>query len=217
MKRLRLGGTVGAVLMSVFLASAGAEPIDQLHEFLSQTAGARGEFTQQSQAPRPAGSGAAPAPGAPLISQGEFEFQRPGKFRWIYRKPYEQVIVSDGQFLFLYDKDLNQVTRKKLAGALPASPASILFGANDLERDFRVENDGNKDGVEWIRALPLAKDSPFERIRIGFASGLPVAMELRDSFGQRTELSFSHVQRNPSLSPERFRFNPPAGVDVLDE
>jgi len=206
-----------AVALSVWGLSAQAEPIDQLRQFLSQTASAQGEFTQRSSGQRSASPGASAAPGAPLVTHGDFAFLRPGRFRWNYRKPYEQLISSDGKFLFLYDPDLNQVTKKQLAGALPASPASILFGANDFERDFRVENDGTKDGIDWIRALPLAKDSPFERIRIGFAGGLPVAMELRDSFGQTTSLTFDHVQRNPALGAERFVFVPPPGVDVLEE
>jgi outer membrane lipoprotein carrier protein len=196
-----------------------AEPIDQLHQFLSQTTTARGDFTQQSAARSVANGGAdkASATGLPAVAHGDFEFLRPGRFRWTYRTPYEQLIVSDGTSLFLYDKDLNQVTKRKLNGALPASPASILFGSNDFEHDFHVENDGSSKGVEWIKATPKAKDSVFERIRIGFAGGLPVAMELRDSFGQSTQLQFEHVQRNPSLAADRFAFAPPAGVDVLED
>jgi outer membrane lipoprotein carrier protein len=205
-----------------------AEPMEQLHAFLSQTTTARGDFTQQS-APRnssssaggavnsAAGGAAKAAPPAPQVSQGSFEFLRPGRFRWTYRTPYEQLIVSDGTSLFLYDKDLNQVTKRKLHGALPASPASILFGSNDFEHDFQVAADGSAEGIEWIRATPRAKDSVFERIRIGFADGLPVAMELRDSFGQSTQLRFEHVQRNPALAADRFAFTPPAGVDVLED
>jgi outer membrane lipoprotein carrier protein len=204
-----------AALLCLLAAPLRAAPIDQLHEFLTQTSTAKGDFTQRS----PAHDGASrPASDAlPAVSHGSFEFLRPGRFRWTYRSPYEQLIVSDGANLFLYDKDLNQVTKRKLAGALPASPASILFGSNDFERDFRVENDGSANGIEWIRAMPRAKDSMFELIRIGFQGGLPVAMELRDSFGQATQLSFEHVQRNPPLSAERFAFVPPPGVDVLED
>jgi len=209
------GAAASLAALGLALASAGAPgaPLDQLHQFLAQTTSARGDFTQQS--PRPGTGGA--AAGAPVVSRGSFEFLRPGKFRWTYRTPYEQLIVSDGQHLFLYDKDLNQVTKKKLAGALPASPASILFGSNDFERDFRVQNDGSTDGIEWIRATPNGKDSLFESIRIGFQAGLPVAMQLRDSFGQSTQLAFDHLQRNPALSGEQFHFTPPPGVDVLEE
>ena len=214
-RRAGAGALVLAGLMACGAARASA--VDQLHAFLAQTSSARGDFTQQSPGPRSQTASGASTAGKPLVSRGDFEFQRPGRFRWTYRTPYEQLIVSDGKNLYLYDKDLNQVTRKKLAGALPASPASILFGSNDFERDFSVANDGIQDGVEWIRATPNSKDSLFERIRIGFRNGMPAAMQLRDSFGQSTELAFDHVQRNPVLGPERFSYTPPAGVDVLEE
>jgi outer membrane lipoprotein carrier protein len=207
------------VLALALLAApaARATPIDQLHAFLAQTASARGDFTQQSPGPRAQSAAGTSTTGKPVVSRGGFEFQRPGKFRWTYRTPYEQLIVSDGQHLFLYDKDLNQVTKKKLSGALPASPASILFGSNDFEHDFTVADDGTQDGIEWIRATPNSKDSLFERIRIGFQNGMPVAMQLRDSFGQTTDLAFDHVQRNPVLAADRFAYTPPPGVDVLEE
>ncbi len=210
------------LVLALGCAGAQAEPIDQLRQFLAQTRTARGDFTQQAPRQNPAatkGPGAAgtSTPATTVVSRGSFEFLRPGKFRWTYRTPYEQLIISDGEHLFLYDKDLNQVTEKKLAGALPASPASILFGSNDFERDFKVENDGSQDGIDWIRATPTAKDSVFERIRIGFRDGMPVAMQLRDSFGQSTQLAFDHVQRNPAISSERFQYTPPPGVDVLQE
>jgi len=209
---------VALVAISLALAAAGAraDAIEQLRQFLAQTSSARGDFTQQSQK-QGATTSAKSASSAPMVSRGSFEFLRPGKFRWNYRTPYEQLIVSDGEHLFLYDKDLNQVTKKKLAGTLPASPASILFGSNDFERDFKIQNDGGQDGIDWIRATPTGKDSLFALIRIGFHEGMPVAMQLRDSFGQSTELAFDHLQRNPALSSEHFHFTPPPGVDVLEE
>lgn len=200
-----------ALFLALALAcrSAGAEPIQQLHDFLAHASSARGEFTQTAPG---GGKGAKPA-----VSHGRFEFQRPGRFLWEYNKPYEQLIVSDGKALFLYDKDLAQVTKRALAGALPASPASILFGSNDFEKDFHVSADGEGGGIEWIRAVAQAKDSPFERIRIGFRDGLPAAMELRDSFGQQTILAFDKVERNPALPAGHFAFTPPPGADVLED
>jgi outer membrane lipoprotein carrier protein len=186
--------------------------VEQLRAFLTQTQSARGEFTQ-----RVAGASGSRASAVPQASSGNFVFQRPGKFRWVYAKPYEQVIVGDGQRLYLYDKDLNQVTVKKLAGALPASPASILFGSNDFERDFAVKDAGARDGLSWIEATPRAKDSPFSKIEIGFREGLPGAMRLTDSFGQVSQLAFEKVERNPKLAPDIFRFTPPQGADVLNE
>jgi len=205
-----------ALGLALWAAPVRAEPIDQLRQFLAQTTSARGEFTQKSQR-QAAGASIGGKAGGWELSRGSFEFLRPGKFRWNYSSPYEQLIVSDGEHLFLYDKDLNQVTIKKLAGALPASPASILFGSNDFERDFKVQNDGGTEGIDWIRATPSGKDALFASIRIGFRDGMPVAMQLRDSFGQSTQLAFEHLQRNPTLSSERFHYTPPPGVDVLEE
>lgn len=192
--------------LASFAAHAGA--VDQLRSFLSQTKTARGEFTQRV---------TSRAGATAQNSTGRFVFQRPGKFRWIYDKPYEQIIVADGDKLFLYDKDLNQVTVKKLAGAIPASPASILFGSNEFEKEFEVVDAGSRDGLEWIVAKPRAKDSPFERIEIGFRDGLPGAMQLTDSFGQVSLLRFAKVERNPKVDAEQFRFTPPQGADVLED
>lgn len=190
------------------LAPARAGSLDQLRAFLSQTTSARGEFVQ-----RVSTRGGA----APPASSGRFVFQRPGKFRWTYDKPYEQVIVADGNRLVLYDKDLNQVTIRKLGAALPSSPASILFGSNDFDKEFEVADAGARDGLEWVQARPRAKDSTFERIEIGFRDGLPQAMRLADNFGQVTQLSFSKVERNPKLEGDAFSFTPPKGADVLTE
>lgn len=190
------------------LPPAEAGSLDQLRAFLTQTTSARGEFVQRVLAR----SGSTQP-----VSSGRFVFQRPGKFRWSYDKPYEQLIVADGTRLVLYDKDLNQVTVRKLGTALPSSPASILFGSNDFEKEFEVTDAGTRDGLEWVQAKPRAKDSTFERIEIGFRDGLPSAMRLADNFGQVTQLTFARVERNPKLDADAFRFNPPKGADVLTE
>jgi outer membrane lipoprotein carrier protein len=200
---------IAALLLALTTsAPANAGAVAALREFLGETKTARGEFSQQVT------RGGAPA--APS-SSGSFYFERPGKFRWVYVKPYEQVLVADGERLFLYDKDLNQVTVKKVSSALPASPASILFGGNEFERDFVVTETGARDGVEWLTAVPRARDSQFERIDIGFRDGAPVAMVLADSFGQVSRLTFSRFERNAKLDAQLFRFVPPAGADVLEE
>ena len=193
----------------LFTASAHAAALDQLRSFLTQTASARGEFVQRV-TPRP---GAKPQPAA----SGQFVFQRPGRFRWAYEKPYEQLIVADGQRLVMFAKDLNQVTIKKLQASLPSSPASILFGSNEFEKEFDVSDAGAREGLEWIVARPRAKDTTFERIEIGFRDGLPQAMLLADGFGQLTQLTFSKVERNPKLDADAFRFTPPKGADVLED
>lgn len=209
MKHFLAASLVACTTLCTSLPARAASGVDQLRSFLTQTQSARGDFSQQVN--RREGRPAQPA------ATGRFEFQRPGRFRWVYATPYEQVIVSDGSQLWLYDKDLNQVTVKKLAAALPASPASILFGSNDFEREFEVRDDGSQDGVAWIAAVPRGKDTSFTRIRIGFRDGLPAAMELQDSFGQTSRLGFSKLERNPRIAPEAFRFSPPAGADVLED
>jgi outer membrane lipoprotein carrier protein len=202
-----LTSSSAAALATLGIAPARAAGIDQLRAFLAQTKTARGEFSQR------VGSRSSPKT---QNSSGTFVFQRPGRFRWTYAKPYEQVIVADGETLHLFDKDLNQVTVKKLAGAIPASPASILFGSNQFEKDFEVRDGGLRDELEWIVATPRAKDTPFEKIEIGFRDGLPAAMHLVDSFGQTSQLRFSKVERNPVVDAQTFRFTPPPGADVLD-
>jgi outer membrane lipoprotein carrier protein len=204
----RLLSGIAVMLALAAAAPAQASAVAALREFLTQTKTARGEFTQQVTR----GQAAAAPP-----SSGTFYFERPGRFRWTYVKPYEQVLVADGERLFLYDKDLNQVTVKKISGALPASPASILFGGNEFERDFIVADAGNRDGLAWLTAVPRAKDSQFERIEIGFRDGVPAAMVLADSFGQISRLTFSRFERNAKLDAQLFRFVPPAGADVLEE
>lgn len=196
----------GAALGAIGIAPARAGGTAQLRAFLGQIRTARGEFTQ-----RVDGRG-----GRSQVSGGNFVFQRPGRFRWTYTRPYEQVIVADGETLYLYDKDLNQVTVKRLAGAIPASPASILFGSDQFDQDFEVRDVGARDGLDWIVATPRARDAAFERIEIGFRDGLPAAMLLADGFGQISRLTFTRVERNPKVDPETFRFTPPPGADVVD-
>lgn len=199
---------VTSLILAFALAplGAGAAAIDQLRNFLTQTTSARGDFVQQ-----------VTGRGKPQTSNGQFVFQRPGRFRWSYDKPYEQLIVGDGERLVIFDKDLNQVTIKRLAASLPSSPASILFGSNDFEKEFEVSDAGVRDGLQWILARPRAKDSAFERIEIGFKDGLPGAMQLVDSFGQQTQLTFRKVERNPRLAADAFRFEVPKGADVLQD
>lgn len=206
MRRLVHLGWLVAALAAAPLARAGA--VDDLRSFLAATKTARGEFTQQVSR---GGAQAAPP------SSGTFVFERPGKFRWTYAKPFEQVLVADGERLYLFDKDLNQVTVKKLGAALPASPASILFGTNDFERDFAVKDDGTREGLAWLVATPRAKDAPFERVEIGFRDGVPAAMQLKDSFGQVSRLSFARFERNVKVDPALLRFEPPKGADVLED
>jgi outer membrane lipoprotein carrier protein len=208
-RRRQLVAASGAsiVLLGLPRPAQASTAIEQLRAFLKDTGSARGEFTQRV---------TSRSQSAGQVSSGSFVFQRPGRFRWVYQKPYEQVIVADGERMFLYDKDLNQVTVRALAGAIPASPASILFGAGQFDKDFTLRDGGSRDGLDWVSATPRAGDTPFEKIEIGMGNGLPAAMLLTDSFGQTTLLRFTRFERNVGVDPQTFRFTPPPGADVLE-
>lgn len=151
----------------------------------------------------------------PQEASGTFVFVRPGKFRWSYEKPHEQLIVGDGAKVWIYDRDLNQVIVRKLDRALGATPAALLAGDNALDRAFELVDAGTSAGLDWVEAKPRAADAGFERVRIGFRDNLPRALELADAFGQTTRLDFGTVERNPALAPDLFRFVPPKGADVI--
>jgi len=189
-------------------AAAGASSIDSLRAFLTQTTTASARFAQMVLDKN-----------LKLLQQatGTMQFSRPGKFRWEYDKPYEQTIVGDGARLWIYDKDLNQVTTRPLDRALGASPAALLAGSDEIETNYTLTNIGNQEGLEWLEAVPKSKDTAFERIRLGFGKTGLEAMELRDGFGQITVIRFADVQRNPRLPADTFRFTPPQGADVIRE
>lgn len=203
--------TLESLLFAGALAIGGAaqaSALDQFKTFVATTKAARGEFTQQ-QVKKSEASKTTP------LSSGTFIFARPGKFIWTYVKPYEQLLQADGEQLYIYDKDLNQVTVKKLGNALGSSPAAILFGSNDLEKNFTLSEAGTRNGLEWLNATPKAKDSTFEQISIGLRNGTPEAMELRDAFGQTSVLLFKKFEKNPPLTAQQFKFVMPKGVDVF--
>lgn len=209
MMRVKSLAALTAGLLLAGLAHAGA--LDQFKSFVASTKAAKGEFVQ-TQVKGTNGD----TPKANKSSSGTFVFARPGKFIWAYTKPYDQVLQADGEQLFVYDKDLNQVTVKKLGDALGSSPAAILFGSNDLEKNFTLSEGGTRDGLEWLKAVPKAKDTSFEQITIGLKDGLPAAMELKDSFGQTSVLKFSKIEKNPALTATSFKFVIPKGADVIN-
>ncbi len=151
----------------------------------------------------------------PQVSTGTFTFARPGRFRWSYEKPFEQLIVGDGTKLWIYDRDLNQVITHRQEAALGQSPAALLSGDNALDRNFEVVDAGKADGLEFVDATPRAPESGVERVRIGFRDNLPRVMELRDTFGNVTTLTFESFERNVKLDPAQFAFVPPKGADVV--
>ena len=148
---------------------------------------------------------------------GTMQLQRPNKFRWDYKKPYEQQIVSDGKQVFLYDTELQQVTIRELSKTLGSSPAALLAGGEAVEKSFILKNATRKDGLAWVLALPKDKDSGFERVLLGFKADKLRKMELYDSFNHVTHITFNDVERNPILQDATFLFTPPNGVDVVGE
>ena len=197
------------VLCLLSVTAAHAAATDKLKIFVAATHSAQANFSQE------------------LLDKtgkriqfvtGTMQFERPGKFRWEYLKPYEQIIVGDGKKFWLYDVDLNQVTVKKLDAALGNSPAALLSGNNEIERGFDLRDLGMRDELDWLQAVPKSSETSFGKILMAFnAKSELVVMELYDSFGHRTLLHFSEIKNNPSLSPQRFKFVPPQGADVLGE
>ncbi len=207
---------LASAALLVVAAPVFANGTEQLKTFVTRVRAAQGEFTQQVVRSQSSHSSAAPAVSKPTdSSSGTFLFARPGKFIWSYQQPYEQVLQSDGDMLYVYDKDLNQVTQRKLAGALGASPAAILFGSNDLEKNYALRNVGEKDGVDWLEMTPKARDTQFQRISIGFKDGALAEMELQDAFGNTTLLTFTNIHTNLEFKASRFRFTVPKGADVI--
>ncbi len=200
---LKLLSTAAAIVFPL-VAEAGA--IDQLHRFLQETRTLKADFAQIviSRGGR-----------KPQQSAGTVAISRPGKLRWDIQKPYPQLVVGDGEKIWIYDSELKQVTVRPAGQALGGSPAALLAGKNELEKNFALAEAGESDGMDWVEALPKASDSGFEKIRLGFAGSDLAAMVLVDSFGQTTQIRFSKLERNPTLPASTFKFSPPPGVDVV--
>ena len=196
---------VAALLLA---AAAYASGLERFQVYVRTTQSARADFDQQ----------VFDRGGKRLQeSKGTFVFLRPGRFRWSYAKPYPQVIVGDGARVWIHDIDLNQVTVRKLTGAIGATPAALLAGASDIDKAFELSEAGTRDGLEWVEAKPREREAGFDRVRIGLGVAGVEAMELQDHFGQTTLLRFTNIARNPKLDGNEFRFTPPSGTDVLGE
>ena len=195
-----------AALLMALVGTAVAAGTETLKNYLRETNAASAQFTQvvYDRSMRKLQE-----------TSGTMHFSRPGRIRWVYEKPYEQLIVGDGDKLWVYDKDLNQVTVKAITQAIGGSPAALLAGSNDIDKDFRLVATGTQDGLEWLEAIPRSSESTFQKVRMGFGKSGLEAMDLTDGFGQLTIVRFSGIVRNPKLSPELFRFTPPKGADVI--
>ena len=217
--------SVLTLTMVVVSVAAGAQDqgdagLKDLENFVKNTKSGRAAFTQVVTSP--AKDGQTPKT---KTSSGTFEFLRPNRFKFLYKKPFEQAIVSDGQTLWLHDLDLNQVTARKLAQVLNGTPAAVIAAAADLkglQADFTLtavpEKPGLKDGLQWVQAVPKTKDGQLQSIVVGLkttGNGIELAaLEILDSFGQRSVMTFSQFEVNPALAAASFQFKPPAGADV---
>lgn len=195
-------------------ASAHADGLKDLENFLRDVDSAQSGFTQVVTSPKRAGDTVARS----KTSSGRFEFLRPNRFRFEYTKPFEQTIVADGQTLWLYDVDLNQVTARKQQEVLGSTPAALIAAGTDLKalaEVFDLKAAPAQDGVEWLEARPKAKDGQLQMVRVGFRQGQLAALDIADSLGQRSVLTFTQWQGNAPLKADRFRFQPPPGADVI--
>jgi len=187
--------------------AARADTLAALQSFVRDARTGSAEFTQTVISPDGAKR---------RSSSGTFEFSRPNRFRFTYTKPFEQVIVADGQRLWVYDPDLNQVISRKQSSALAATPAALLAGAQ-LERDFNLSAEPARDGLEWVKAVPKLADGAFESLRIGFRNGELAEMVIVDSLGQRSLLQFRDLKLNRPLPADRLVFAVPKGADVIQQ
>lgn len=149
-------------------------------------------------------------------ASGIFLLSRPDRFRWAYREPYEQIIVSNGEAFRFYDVDLAQVTIRDVNESLRATPAQLLAGGASLQEAFEVSDAGKRDGLTWVQLIPRDDNSDFKAIRMGLDDNVPAAMELDDQLGQTTRITFSDIEVNPSLTAKRFELDIPEEVTVVD-
>jgi outer membrane lipoprotein carrier protein len=198
-----------AIVVCSALASfvAEAAPVDTLRDFVRDVKSGSAQFTQTVSSPDGKKK---------KMSSGSFEFLRPNRFRFVYAKPFEQTIIADGDKVWIYDADLNQVSSRKFSSALGATPAALLAGGS-LDTDFDLSDLPPRDGLDWAEAKPKAKDGAFQSVRVGFRGKDLAALEIIDSFGQKSLLTFSAFAPNVSVPAATFHFTPPAGADVIEQ
>ncbi len=212
LSKLQQRALVGFGFWVVATAST-AGGMDSLQSFVATAKTGRADFTQTVTSPPRDGQTA-----RAKVSSGTFVFSRPGEFRFDYKKPFEQTIVADGMTLWLYDPDLNQVTQRPQSQALASTPAALIAASPDLralQADFTLEEQPARGGLEWVKATPKKKDGQLQSVQVGFAGNKLAALEILDSFGQRSVLKFGQVEVNPKLAANAFAFKPPAGADVI--
>ena len=192
---------------------AQADGLTSLEQFMKSSQAGEASFTQTVTSPPKDGQ-------APRVktSSGSFAFQRPGKFKFVYKKPFDQTIVADGSLLTVYDADLNQVTQRQQTKALGQTPAALLASAASLQAlkaEFDLSNGPEADGQQWVQAQPKNKDGQIKSVRVGFKGDELNTLEIEDGFGQRSVLRFVGFKTQPSLPGSAFVFAIPSGAEVL--
>jgi outer membrane lipoprotein carrier protein len=216
LSKFLLASLLAIISVAACAQEQGATALKDLENFVKNTKSGRAAFIQVVTSPAKEGQ-------TPKVktSSGSFEFLRPNRFKFLYKKPFEQSIVSDGQTLWLHDVDLNQVTARKLAQVLNGTPAAVIAAAADLkglQADFVLTALPEKSGLQWVQAVPKTKEGQLQSITVGLKTtdkgSELAALEILDSFGQRSVMTFSQFEVNPALAAASFQFKPPAGADV---
>jgi outer membrane lipoprotein carrier protein len=189
--------------------------LKNLENFVKSTRTGKSDFTQTVTSPARAGE-------APRVknSSGTFEFQRPNRFKFNYKKPFDQLILADGTNLWIYDADLNQATQRKQAEAFANTPAALIASASDLSAlraQFTLENAPDQDGLSWVSAKPKSLESTLQIVRIGFKAEAFQQLDITDSFGQRSVINFNAMQVNLSLPADAFKFVLPPKAELLKQ
>jgi outer membrane lipoprotein carrier protein len=220
---LSLGLLSKAVITTFFITTTSintwANGLESLENFVKNTKTGKSDFTQTVTSPTRSGDVAGSAPRV-KVSSGSFEFQRPGRFKFQYKKPFEQLILADGTHLWMYDADLNQATQRKQSAAFANTPAALIASASDLSAlraEFNLDNAPDKEGLSWVLARPKSADSSLQSVRIGFKGDALQQLDITDSFGQRSLIQFTAMQVNPSLPADTFKFNLPAKAELLKQ
>lgn len=189
-------------------ASAGDAGEARLRDFLANVQSMDGRFRQQVIDSRQQ---------VLEDTSGSVAMQRPGRFRWNYEAPFERVIVSDGEKVWLYEADLAQVTIRRLSSGIGDTPAALLTGKESVLERFKVEKSWREDGLDLVRLVPRSADSDFAAVTLGFEGPALRQLLLADRLGQQTRIDLTGVRTNPRLAPDVFRFVPPPGADVIDD
>jgi outer membrane lipoprotein carrier protein len=185
---------------------AQADGLSQLTAFQREVKSGRVRFTQAVTSPDGRKT---------RQSKGQFEFQRPNRFRFDYAAPDAQTLISDGSKVWLIDPDLNQATSRPLSAVLGSTPVALLAGG-ELGDGFKLTSEPTVDGVAWVLAVPKQTDQGIQRLRIGLRGTMLAAMEIVDGLGQRSRLDFERFEANVPIAAERLRFVPAKGMDVVD-